>query len=179
MHDKRIELIRSKVRDVPDFPKPGIIFKDITPLLAHPEAFETCIDLFIERYRELGIDTVVGIESRGFIFGAALASRLRRPFVPARKPGKLPWQVHRAEYELEYGTDALEIHTDAFVKGANVLIVDDLLATGGTARAASELVQMMHGKVVGTAFAIELSFLKGAARLKPIETFSILKYEKG
>ena len=176
MKDKRIDLIRSKVRDVPDFPKPGIIFKDITPLLGHPEAFESCLDLFIERYRGSVIDAIIGIESRGFIFGAALASRLHKPFVPARKPGKLPWDTHRAEYELEYGTDALEIHIDAFLKDAKVLIIDDLLATGGTAKAAAELVEKIGGHVVGSAFAIELTFLKGADKLKPIEPYSLIKY---
>jgi adenine phosphoribosyltransferase len=176
MNDKRLDLIRSKIRDVIDFPKRGIVYKDITALLRHPEAFESCLDLFIERFRDLSVDTVVGIESRGFIFGAALALQLKKPFVPARKPGKLPWKTHRAEYQLEYGTDALEIHADAIEKGAKVLIIDDLLATGGTARAAAELVQKMEGNVVGTAFAIELSFLKGAEKLKPFDTFSIIKY---
>lgn len=176
MSDKRIELIRSKVRDVPDFPKPGILFKDITPLLGHPEAFETCLQLFVEHYRDMDVDAVIGIESRGFIFGAAVASRLRKSFVPARKPGKLPWDTHSAEYALEYGTDSIEIHTDAFAKGSRVLIIDDLLATGGTARAAAELVEKMQGHVVGTGFAIELSFLKGAEKLKPIEVFSLIKY---
>jgi adenine phosphoribosyltransferase len=176
MNDKRLELIRSKIRDVVDFPKRGIVYKDITPLLGHPEAFEHCIELFLEKYREIGLDTIVGIESRGFIFGAALASRLRKPFVPARKPGKLPYKTHRAEYSLEYGTDALEIHVDAIAKGAHVLIVDDLLATGGTARAAAELIEKMECRVVGTAFAIELGFLKGADRLKPFETFSLVKF---
>jgi adenine phosphoribosyltransferase len=176
MEDKRIAKIRGIIRDVPDFPKPGIVFKDITPILANPEAFDACLDLFIEHFGKAKIDAILGIESRGFIFGAALGSKLHRPFVPLRKPKKLPWKTYRAEYQLEYGTDAIEVHQDAISKGANVLIVDDLLATGGTARAALQLVEKLQGNVVGAAFAIELLFLKGAEKLKPVDAFSLVKY---
>ena len=176
MEDKRIDKIRGIIRDVPDFPKPGIVFKDITPILANPDAFETCLDLFVEHFGKAKIDAILGIESRGFIFGAALAAKLHKPFVPLRKPKKLPWKTFRAEYQLEYGTDAIEVHQDAIAKGASVLIVDDLLATGGTARAAIELVGKLQGKVVGAAFAIELLFLKGADKLRPVDAFSLVKY---
>ncbi|HEX2676382.1 MAG TPA: adenine phosphoribosyltransferase, partial [Polyangiales bacterium] len=124
-----IDLVKQLVRDVPDFPKPGIMFKDITPVLADPRAFNICLDLMAEHYDAANVQAIVGIESRGFIFGAALASRMRKAFIPARKPGKLPYEKHRVEYELEYGKDAIEIHRDAVKKGERVLIVDDLLAT--------------------------------------------------
>jgi adenine phosphoribosyltransferase len=176
MSNERVEYIRSKIRDVPDFPKPGILFKDITPMLADPRAFNLCLDLMAERYDGQRIDTIVGIESRGFIFGAALASRMRKAFVPTRKPGKLPAAVHRQEYALEYGTDAIEIHKDAIAPGDRVLIVDDLIATGGTARAAVDLIEKVGGEVVGATFAIELTFLPGAERLKPVPIYSLLQY---
>jgi adenine phosphoribosyltransferase len=176
MEDKRIERIRRSIRDVPNFPKPGILFRDITPLLADVKAFQACLDLFIERFPGPEIDAIIGIESRGFIFAAALAAKLRKPFVMVRKPKKLPWKTYRAEYRLEYGKDAIEIHQDAIAAGARVLIVDDLLATGGTAEAAIDLVGKLQGKVVGAAFAIELLSLKGADKLKPVETFSLVKY---
>jgi adenine phosphoribosyltransferase len=176
MTDPRLDLIRSKIRDVPDFPKPGILFKDITPVLAEPAAFAACLDLIAERYRDTPIDAIMGVESRGFIFGAALAVRMQKPFVPARKPGKLPWETVKVAYELEYGTDSLEVHRDAFAPGQHVLLVDDLIATGGTAWAATELVRRLGAEVVGAAFVIELTFLPGAERLKPVEAFSLLQY---
>jgi adenine phosphoribosyltransferase len=152
------------LRDVPDFPKPGILFKDITPLLASPEGMKVAID----RLAALdvgGVQKIAAIESRGFLFGVPLAMRLGIGFVPVRKPGKLPWKTHRVEYVLEYGTDAVEIHQDAFQSGERVLVVDDLLATGGTMAAAVELVEAAGGKVVGCAFAVELAFLQGRRRL--------------
>jgi adenine phosphoribosyltransferase len=176
MSQERIDFIKSRVRDIPDFPKPGIVFKDITPILSDPRAFNLCLDLMAERYDGIHIDAIVGIESRGFIFGAALASRMRKAFVPARKPGKLPAQTYQVEYELEYGSDAIEIHRDAISDGERVLLVDDLIATGGTAWAAGQLIRKLGGEVMGATFVIELSFLKGVERLLPIETYSLLTY---
>lgn len=157
--------VRDRLRDVPDFPKPGVIFKDITPLLADGPLFERVTDWMVERYRSLGVTRVLGIESRGFLFGAPVAHRLGTGFIPARKPGKLPWRTARVRYQLEYGTDSLEVHEDAFGPGDRVLIVDDLLATGGTAGAACQLVEALGATVVGTCFVIELSFLQGRSRL--------------
>ena len=176
MSDDRIDFIRGKIRDVPDFPKPGIDFKDITPILADPRAFNLCLDLLAERYDAQPLDAIVGIESRGFIFGAALASRMRKAFIPARKPGKLPAETHKVSYELEYGSDAIEMHRDAIRPHERVLVVDDLVATGGTAWAASELVRLLGGRVIGAAFIIELTFLDGRARLAPVQTYSLLQY---
>jgi adenine phosphoribosyltransferase len=176
MTDERIDFIRSKIRDVVDFPKPGIVFKDITPVLADPRAFNLCLDLLAEQYDARPLDAIVGIESRGFIFGAALASRMRKAFIPVRKPGKLPWQTHKVGYELEYGSDAVEIHRDAVLPGEKALIVDDLMATGGTAWAAAELVRKLGGEVIGAAFVIELTFLPGRKRLGPVDVFSVLQY---
>jgi adenine phosphoribosyltransferase len=176
MTEQRIQFIRSKIRDVPDFPKAGIVFKDITPVLADPLAFNACLDLIAERYEGRPIDAIVGIEARGFIFGAALAARMRKAFVPARKPGKLPAATRQVAYELEYGSDAVEIHRDAIAPGEKALIVDDLIATGGTAWAACELVRQLGGEVIGAAFIIELTFLPGRDRLEPVETFSLLQY---
>jgi adenine phosphoribosyltransferase len=176
MSAERIEFIQSKIRDVPDFPKPGILFKDITPVLADPRAFNLCLDLFAERYDGRPLDAIVGIESRGFIFGAALASRMRKAFIPARKPGKLPSLTHKVSYELEYGSDSIEMHRDAIAPGEKVLVVDDLIATGGTAWAACALVQKLGAEVIGAAFMIELTFLDGKKRLAPVETYSLLKY---
>ena len=160
-----LRYLRAHLRDVPDFPKPGILFKDITPLLAEPRAFHITLDLFAERFIGEHIDTVVGIESRGFIFGGALAARLNASFVPVRKPGKLPYKTDRVGYTLEYGTAELEMHKESIRPGANVLIVDDLLATGGTASAAAELARKQEGTVVGFAFVVELDFLDGRRRL--------------
>jgi adenine phosphoribosyltransferase len=176
MSDERIEFIRSKIRDVPDFPKPGIVFKDITPILSDPRAFNLCLDLMAERFDGRPLDAIVGIESRGFIFGAALAARMRKAFVPARKPGKLPAATCKVAYELEYGNDAVEIHCDAIRPGERVLIVDDLIATGGTAWAACELVRRLGGEIIGAVFAIELSFLDGKKRLRPVESHSLIQY---
>jgi adenine phosphoribosyltransferase len=175
--EKEIAEIRQAVRDIPNFPKSGIIFKDITPLLSHGRLFKQTINLLGNRYGSQAIDMVLGIESRGFIIGAALAYRLEAGFCIVRKPGKLPYETHRASYDLEYGSDALEVHRDALHPNARVLIVDDLIATGGTACAAAELVQKLGGKVVECAFVIELSFLKGRERLKPHRVFSLIQYE--
>jgi adenine phosphoribosyltransferase len=152
------------------------VFKDITPVLADPRAFNLCLDLMSEPYDGMNIDVVVGIESRGFIFGSALAARLRKAFVPARKPGKLPAATISAEYALEYGKDKLELHRDAIRNGERVLIVDDLIATGGTAAATCELVRMLGGEVVGATFVIELTFLPGRDRLAPVTPSVILQY---
>lgn len=169
--------IRSAIRDIPNFPKPGIVFKDITPLLASGRLFARTIDLLAERYRAQKIDTVLGIESRGFIIGSALAYKLGAGFSVVRKPGKLPYETHRASYELEYGTDTLEIHTDAVPRDARVIIADDLIATGGTAAATAQLVSKLGGTVVECAFVIELEFLHGRAKLQPHPVFSILQYD--
>jgi adenine phosphoribosyltransferase len=176
MTDPRIDLIRSRIRDVPDFPKPGIVFKDITPMLADPKAFSACLELMAEPYKNVPFDTIVAIESRGFIFGAALAARMQKAFVPVRKPGKLPHTTHEVEYELEYGKDKVQMHVDAVAQGHRVLIVDDVIATGGTAWAACELVRKLGGSVIGAAFLIELSFLPGRTRIAPVEVSSILVY---
>ncbi|HEY6197905.1 MAG TPA: adenine phosphoribosyltransferase [Candidatus Binatia bacterium] len=175
MDEKFSDLSRA-IRDIPDFPKKGIVFKDITPLLGNGPLFHKTIDVLAERYRDQKIDAVLGIESRGFIIGAALAYRLGAGFCIVRKPGKLPYETHSASYELEYGTDSLEIHRDAIKPGARVLIVDDLIATGGTAKAACELVSVLGGEVVECAFVIELSFLKGREKLG-CRSFSILRYD--
>jgi adenine phosphoribosyltransferase len=174
--EERLALISRFVRDVPDFPKPGILFKDITPLLASHDAFIACLELFDERFRALAPDVVVGVESRGFIFGAALAARLGTSFVPARKPNKLPWDKDRVEYELEYGKDAVEMHRDAIAPGARVLVIDDLIATGGTAWAACELVRRQGGNLIGAGFVIELGFLAGRARIAPVDVYAILRF---
>jgi adenine phosphoribosyltransferase len=166
----------SCIRDVPDFPQPGILFKDITPILSDPRTFNLCLDAMAERYDGAALDVIVGIEARGFIFGAALASRMRKAFVPARKPGKLPSAKHRVEYSLEYGTDAIEMHADAIKPGQQVLVVDDLLATGGTASATCELVQKLGGHVIGASFVIELTFLPGRERMRPIAVSSLVQY---
>jgi adenine phosphoribosyltransferase len=170
------EAIKLQIRDVPDFPKPGILFKDITPVLADPDTFNLCLDALAAHFQGRPFDAIVGIESRGFIFGAALAARLRKAFIPARKPGKLPAERQRIDYQLEYGFDALEMHSDAIKPGEKVLIVDDLLATGGTAWAACELVRSLGGEVIAASFVIELTFLPGRQRLKPVEVFSLVQY---
>ncbi len=173
-----MEYLRSLIRDIPDFPKPDIIFKDITPVLQDPEGLRACIDTIAARYANLNISAVVGMESRGFIFGAPIAYKLGCGFIPVRKPGKLPYKTLKIDYCLEYGTDSLEIHADSITPGANVLIVDDLLATGGTAAATVELVEQTGGKVVGCAFVVELDFLKGRAPLiaKGLDVFSLVNY---
>lgn len=170
------EHLKELVRNVPDYPKPGIVFKDITPLLKDAKAFDAVVGAIADRFRDQQIDYVVGIESRGFIFGASVATALRAGFIPVRKPGKLPHLTHRCEYALEYGTDALEIHQDAIETGKRVLIIDDVLATGGTAGAAVELVQCTGGQVAGLAFLIELGFLNGRDKLSGLDVFSLLAY---
>jgi adenine phosphoribosyltransferase len=176
MSDAVREVLEHCIRDVPDFPKPGILFKDITPILSDPRAFNLCLDAMAERYDGKPLDVIVGIEARGFIFGAALASRMRKAFVPARKPGKLPAAKHRVDYQLEYGSDGIEMHVDAIQAGQNVLVVDDLLATGGTAAATCELVQKLGGRVIGASFVIELTFLPGRERMRPIAVSSLVQY---
>ena len=171
-----MELITT-IRNVPDFPKKGIVFRDITTLLKNKEAFHRFIELMVERYKNKRIDKVVGIESRGFIGGAALAYALGAGFVPIRKPGKLPADKIRQEYQLEYGTDAIEIHRDAIGKGERVLLHDDLLATGGTILAACKLVEQLGGTIVGLSFLIELSFLQPRKRLSPYDIFSLISYD--
>lgn len=177
MNNKDIDSIRKAIRDIPDFPRPGIVFKDITPLLGNGPLFAKTIDVLAERYRDQKIDIVLGIESRGFIVGAALAYKLGAGFCVVRKPGKLPYDTHSASYELEYGTDSLEIHIDAIGQNARVLIVDDLIATGGTAAATAQLVSKLGGEVVECAFVIELSFLKGRDKLQPYGVFSLVQYD--
>ena len=164
------------IRDIPDFPKKGIIFKDITPLLQNPKAFRESVDKIWEKFKDENIDVVVSIESRGFIFGTAIAYKLGAGFVPVRKKGKLPFKTYQVTYELEYGTDTLEIHSDAVKEGQRVLIVDDLLATGGTAKAGAELIEKLKGKVVGIAFLIELTFLKGREKIKDFPVHALIKY---
>ena len=169
--------LREHIRSVPDFPRKGIIFRDITTLLRDGKVFKRAIDALYQHYKSKKIRKVVAIESRGFIFGSVLAYRLSSGFVPVRKPKKLPAQTIRKEYQLEYGTDALEIHVDAIEKGERVLVVDDLLATGGTISAACDLVQQLGGRIVGVAFLIELTFLRGRDKLKDYQTFSLVSYE--
>ena len=164
------------IRDVPDFPKAGILFKDITPLLADADALRAAIEHLAQPYRDGAVDLVVGIESRGFIFGTALARELDVGFVPIRKPGKLPADAISAEYELEYGTDRIEIHTDAIAEGQKVALVDDLLATGGTMAAACQLVSELKGEIVGLSFVIELDFLNGREKLGDLPIHTLIHY---
>ena len=168
--------LEKHIRDVADFPKPGIMFKDITPLLSNPAAFGAAIDQLVDRYADKKIDAVVAVESRGFIFGGPLALRLDAAFVPVRKPGKLPYKTHSYSYELEYGSDTLEIHEDALSSGMNVLIVDDLLATGGTLEACIKLVEHFDIKIVECAFCIHLKFLGGETKLAPHPVYSLIEY---
>jgi adenine phosphoribosyltransferase len=175
----RYAYARSLVRNIPDFPKPGILFKDITPLLSDPRAFHMVLDGLAEQFIGEYIDVIAGIEARGFIFGGALAARLNASFVPLRKPGKLPAEADRVSYDLEYGSAALEMHVDSIEAGAKVLIVDDLLATGGTAVAAGELVRRQGGYVAAYIFVVELDFLGGRERLAPSPVISLLRYGAG
>jgi len=168
--------IKDLVRDVKDYPKPGIVFKDITPVLSDIDALRTSIKEMAAPFTNLGIDIVVGIESRGFIFGAPIADLLNAGFVPVRKPGKLPWKTESVSYELEYGTDTLEIHEDAITEGQNVLIVDDLLATGGTAEATCKLVSKLGGNIKGLSVLIELKDLNGRKRLNQYNVHSLVQY---
>ena len=172
-----IAAIRQAIRDIPNFPKPGIVFKDITPLLANGPLFAKTVDLLADRYHGQNIDTVLGIESRGFIIGAALAYTLGAGFSVVRKPGKLPYETHSESYELEYGMDKLEIHIDAIPPKARVIIADDLIATGGTAAATAALVTKLGATVVECAFVIELSFLNGRQKLSPYAVYSIVQYD--
>ncbi len=164
------------IRDIPDFPKPGIVYKDITPLLADAGAFRATIDGLCDHYGDTPIDRVLGVEARGFIVAAPVADRLDAGFVPVRKAGKLPWQIEQEEYELEYGTDLLEVHRDAVAPGERVLIVDDVLATGGTAAATARLVAKLGGEVAGFGFVIELGFLDGRAKLGEVPVRSLITY---
>ena len=167
---------KSLIRDVPDFPKKGIIFKDITPLLKDPKAFMGVIQQLADRYRDRKIHSIVAMESRGFIFGAALAVQMGVSFIPVRKPGKLPWKTLQETYELEYGKDTLEIHQDSISKGDRVLVLDDVLATGGTAAATIRLVERAGGEVVEACFLIHLTFLNGQQKLKSTPLYSIIQY---
>lgn len=169
--------LKGKIRSIPDFPKKGIVFRDITTLLKDPFAFRDAIHAMSDRYRGKKIDVVVGAEARGFIFASAVAKELGAGFVPVRKPKKLPAAVESVTYALEYGTDTLEIHKDAIKPGQNVLIVDDLLATGGTIKATVDLVEKLHGNIVGICFLIELSFLNGRKKLSGYDVYSIINYD--
>jgi adenine phosphoribosyltransferase len=172
------EPLKKLIREVPDFPKPGILFYDITTLLKDKRGFAMLIDALAEHYINKDIDLILGMEARGFIFGPALAYRLNAGFVPVRKPGKLPAATAKHDYALEYGTNTLEIHKDAIQPGQNVLIVDDLLATGGTAEATTKLAGSLGAKIAGLGFVVELDFLKGRDKLKGYDVFSLLHYEK-
>lgn len=177
-HGIEIVKLRDLIRTVPDFPKPGIDFKDITPLLQHAAGLSLAVEYLTQPFRHADVDVVVGAESRGFIFGTAVARNLSAGFVPIRKPGRLPRVTRAAEYDLEYGTDRLEIHEDAIKPGDRVLMVDDLLATGGTMAACISLVESLGGQIVGNAFLIELAFLAGRKRLAQYPIHSILKYDE-
>lgn len=168
--------LKQYIRDVPDFPKPGILFRDITPLLGDPAAFRVAIRRLADHFATAGVELVVAAEARGFIFAAPLAIELNAGFVPVRKPGKLPFDTHAFHYELEYGTDTLEVHVDCVREGQRVLVVDDLLATGGTVEACCRLLERAGAKVVGCAFLIALDGLRGAERIAPYEAYSLLHY---
>jgi len=172
----KMDDLKTLIRDIPDFPKEGVIFKDITTLLKEGKRFKDAIDEISDRYLDKRIDVVVCVEARGFIIGSAIAYRLQAGIVPIRKKGKLPWHTHQATYELEYGTDTLEIHQDAIKPGEKVLIVDDLLATGGTVGAVIDLVKRLKGQIVEIAFLIELTFLKGREQIKGYPVFSLIEY---
>lgn len=176
MSDSMTINLRDYIRDVPDFPKPGIMFRDITPLLAAPPAFSDSIRRIADRFRDARVTTIIAAEARGFIFAAPLALQLGAGFVPVRKPGKLPFDTIAFHYELEYGKDTLELHTDAIAPGDRVLIVDDLLATGGTMQACIKLAERSQAEVVGCAFLIELDFLNGRQTLAPYDVFSLIHY---
>jgi adenine phosphoribosyltransferase len=167
--------LRAYIRDIPDFPKPGILFKDITPLLAAPAAFRYAVDVLVEHYRGTAIDAVAAAEARGFLFAAPVALALDKPMIPLRKPGKLPFKTRSFAYQLEYGTAELQMHVDAVHQGTRVLMLDDLLATGGTVQAGTKLIEQAGGVIVGFAFVIELLFLKGRKKL-PAEVFSLIAY---
>jgi adenine phosphoribosyltransferase len=168
--------LKSYIRDIPDFPKPGILFKDITPLLLAPPAFQEAVDLMAAHYRERSITAVAAAEARGFLFAAPLALQMKLPLVPLRKPGKLPYRTHNLQYELEYGSAELQVHVDSFHGGANVLVVDDLLATGGTLKAGCQLVEKAGAHVADCVVLVELLFLGGREKLRPYEVFSLIQY---
>ena len=170
--------LRPFIRDIPDWPKPGIVFKDITPVMKDPAALAMAVEMMVSPFRGKHIDVVAGAESRGFIFGTALAQSLSAGFIPVRKPRKLPWKTHGVDYELEYGTDRLEVHQDAIHPGQRVLLADDLLATGGTMRACCDLVHKMGGELVGITLLIELAFLNGRARIAPYDrnVHAVIRY---
>lgn len=168
--------LKDFIRDIPDFPKPGIIYKDITPLLQDPDATRAAVDAFLKLLDNRKIDKVVGIESRGFFFATLLAEKLNAGFIPIRKPGKLPFRTHSESYSLEYGKDTLEVHVDGIKKGERILIHDDVLATGGTAAAACKLVEKMEGEIVQCNFLMDLDFLKGREKLKPYEVVSLFTF---
>jgi adenine phosphoribosyltransferase len=171
-----LRMLRARVRDVADFPKPGILFRDLTPLMGHGPSLRLCVELLAQRVSVHRPDVIVAIESRGFIFGAPVAAALGIGFAPVRKPGKLPWKTNRRSYELEYGTDSLEMHADAVTEGARVVIVDDLLATGGTAAATADLVREQSARVVACVFVVELAALGGRARLGDAAVEALLGY---
>ena len=171
-----MDYIRNLIRDIPDFPKKGIVFKDITPVLSDIKALRLSVEKMAEPFMNQNIDVVVGIESRGFLFGTPIADILDASFVPVRKPGKLPWKTKKVSYKLEYGTDSLEIHLDAMEEGQNILIVDDLLATGGTAEATCDLISKLSGTIKGFTVLVELEFLEGRKRLNQYNVHSIVKY---
>jgi adenine phosphoribosyltransferase len=168
--------LASYIRNIPDFPKPGIQFKDITPLLSNPAAFQEAINLMAAHYRGRRVDAIAAAEARGFLFAAPLALQMNRPLVPLRKPGKLPYRTHALQYDLEYGSAELHVHIDGFTEGAHVLLVDDVLATGGTLQAACQLIDKAGARVAGCLVLVELTFLKGRDKLKPHEVFSVLRY---
>jgi len=170
-------LLEKSIRNIPDFPKKGILFRDVTTLIQNREAFKKSVDLLAKKYKGKGFDKVVGVEARGFIFGAAVAHKIGAGFVPVRKKGKLPFKTISATYELEYGTDTLEMHQDAIRPGEKILIIDDLLATGGTVKAVTDLVKQLGGKIGAIAFVIELVDLKGKEKLKDYPVFSLVKFE--
>ena len=174
--EQEINNLKNSIRDVPDFPKAGIIYKDITTLLKDPIKFKRTVDLLVAKYMEHGIKDVIAIESRGFILGGAVAYHLGAGFIPVRKKGKLPCKVHEVTYDLEYGTDTLAIHQDAVKPGSKVLIIDDLLATGGTTGAVIRLLEKLEAQIAGIAYLIELTFLKGRAKLQGHDVFSLIKY---
>lgn len=169
--------LKAKIRSIPDFPKPGVMFRDITTLIGDPDAFKYCINKLAKHYRELEVTKIAGIESRGFIFGSVVALKLGVGFVPIRKKGKLPWKTVSEEYQLEYGTDSIEIHSDAVGEYDRVVIIDDLLATGGTAAAAAKLIRKLDAEVAGLGFVVELSFLNGRDKLQGYNVFSLVEYE--
>jgi adenine phosphoribosyltransferase len=173
-----LELLKSLIREIPDFPKPGILFYDITTLLKDKTGLKGTIDALKSHYKGAAVDVVLGVEARGFIFAPALAYALGAGFVPVRKPKKLPAACARITYDLEYGSDTLEVHKDAISPGSRVLIVDDLLATGGTARAVTKLVEQLGGTVAGLGFVVELTFLDGRSKLAGYDTFSLLRYDQ-